>query len=350
MPKRLLALLIVILLLSACSSLKWTTPTPQPTRARSTYQPAPTLLQAPYDAATPPPAPTATAPLATAEPTTGILFSSERDGNLELYLVQPDGRGLTRLTDDPALDTDPDWSPDGRQIVFRSRRDGSSDIFIMGANGSQLTNLVRDPRDSREDEFEPAWNPDGQTLALYTDRFFPTESCRGNLGWHHLALLPVTGGKENIQRFEVWPGEQDSFAWSPDGRYLAFASICNEQVRHLYRWDRETDQVTQLTDGASVDTCPAWSRDGRHLAYTSKVGDNVDIYVLELETGALTRLTTHPAKDAHPSWSPDGAHIAFTSTRDGNEEIYVMRADGSDLRNLSQHPARDFGPAWSPVP
>jgi hypothetical protein len=85
----------------------------------------------------------------------------------------------------------------------------------MGVNGSQLTNLVRDPRDSREDEFAPAWNPDGQTLALYTDRFFPTESCQGGWGWHHLALLPVTGGRENIQRFEAWPGEQETLGWSP---------------------------------------------------------------------------------------------------------------------------------------
>ena len=167
MQKRLLALLIVVLLLSACGSMKWTTPTPNPTRTKSAYKPAPTLGQAQDQASTPSPtlrqaqgeAATATAPLATAEPTTGILFSSERDGNLELYLVQPDGSGLTRLTDHPAIDTDPDWSPDGRQIVFRSRRDGSSDIFVMGANGSQLTNLVRDPRDSRDDEFQPAWNP-----------------------------------------------------------------------------------------------------------------------------------------------------------------------------------------------
>ncbi len=126
---------------------------------------------------------------ATAEPASGILFTSERDGNLEIYLVQPDGSGLARLTDEPGVDTDPAWSPDGRQIVFRSRRDGSSDIFIMDADALHPANLVRDPRDSLDDEFVPAWNPDGETLAVYTDRFFAltSGSCRGNWGAHHLA-------------------------------------------------------------------------------------------------------------------------------------------------------------------
>jgi TolB protein len=269
---------------------------------------------------------------------------------LEIYLIQPDGSGLTRLTNNPVIDTDPGWSPDGRQIVFRSRRDGTnSDIFIMGANGSHPTNLVRDPTDSQKDEFAPAWNPDGETLALYTDRFPLIGTCKPNTAWHHLAFMPVTGGKENMRQFTAWPGEQESFGWSPDGRYLAFSSVCEEPTRHLYLWDRETDQVEQLTDGPTTDTYPDWSHDGRYLAFTSKVDGNIDIYLLELASGAQTRLTTHPAKDTHPSWSPDDAQIAFASSRDGHEEIYVMDRDGSNLRNLTQSPGRDFWPDWSPV-
>ena len=288
---------------------------------------------------------------ATAEPASGILFISERDGKGEIYLIQPDGRGLTRLTNDPAVDADPTWSPDGRRIAFRSRRDGSSDIFIMHADGSHPVNIVNDPSDSILDEFAPVWSPDGETLALVTDRFQPPiGNCKSGWGLHHLALMPVTGGAKNIRHFDAQPGEQESFAWSPDGRYLAFSSACRGDTRHLYLWDRETDQVKGLTDGPSTDSYPAWSHDGRYLAFTLHIEGNTDVYLLELDSGALTNLTDHPAKDAHPTWSPDDAYIAFTTNRDGNEEIYVMRADGSNPRNLTRHAGRDFRPAWSPVP
>jgi TolB protein len=288
---------------------------------------------------------------ATAEPTSGILFVSERDGNWEIYLIQPDGSGLTRLTEESKVDADPAWSPDGRQIAFRSRRDGSSDIFVMGADGSNLRNLIRDRSDSMDDEFSPVWNPDGETLALFTDRFQPPiGGCWGSLGVHHLALMPVTGGQENIRHFDALPGGQESFTWSPDGRNLILSSACSSNTHHLYRWDRETDQVEGLTDGPSNDLFPAWSHDGRQLAFSATLEGRTDIFLLELATGTLTNLTAHPAKDKYPTWSPDDSQIAFTTDRDGNEEIYVMDADGSNPRNLTQNPARDFRPAWSPVP
>ncbi len=288
---------------------------------------------------------------ATAQPTLGILFVSERDGNWEIYLVQPDGSGLTRLTQAPQVDADPAWSPDGRRIAFRSRRDGSSDIFIMDADGTDPVNIVRDPGDSWDDEFAPVWNPDGATLALFTDRFQPPlGNCRTGAGAHHLAFMPVTGGHENIREFDALPGEQVSFSWSPDGRYLAFSSNCSGTVNRLYLWDRETDRVEKLTDGLSNDLHPAWSHNGRYLAFTSNLEGNNDIYLLELASGTWTNLTAHPAKDTHPTWSPDDAQIAFTTNRDGNEEIYAMDADGLNPRNLTRHPARDFWPAWSPVP
>ena len=284
------------------------------------------------------------------EPATGILFVSDRDSNWEIYRVQPDGNALTRLTESPEVDADPAWSPDGREIAFRSRRDGSSDIFVMTADGSRVNNLVGDRSDSVLDEFSPAWNPDGELLALFTDRFQPPMgSCGGGKGLHHLALMPATGGRESLRHFDALAGEQESFAWSPDGRYLVFSSACSSNLRHLYVWSRETDKVERLTDGLANDVYPSWSHDGRYLAFSSAQDGNADIILLDLETDARISLTTHPAKDTHPSWSPDDSQIAFTSDRDGNDEIYIMGADGSNPRNLTQHPARDFRPAWSPV-
>ena len=74
------------------------------------------------------------------EPATGrIAFLSERNFNSDIYVMNADGSGLTRLTNDPAFDTDPAWSPDGSQIAFHSLRDGNLEIYVMNADGSGVT-------------------------------------------------------------------------------------------------------------------------------------------------------------------------------------------------------------------
>jgi TolB protein len=82
---------------------------------------------------------TATAPL----PPDGskIVFTSKRDGNYEIYVMNADGSGQTRVTDDPAGDHYPTWSPDGTKIAFASKRDGDFDIYVMNPDGSGQTRL-----------------------------------------------------------------------------------------------------------------------------------------------------------------------------------------------------------------
>ena len=71
-----------------------------------------------------------------------IAFTSLRDGNHEIYVMSADGTGQIRLTDSPALDAFPDWSPDGSKIAFVSVRGGDADIFVMNVDGSGQTNLT----------------------------------------------------------------------------------------------------------------------------------------------------------------------------------------------------------------
>ncbi|MCA9932815.1 MAG: PD40 domain-containing protein [Ardenticatenaceae bacterium] len=293
------------------------------------------------------------------EPTTGIVFVTTRHverqpgalhQNWELYLVQPDGSGLTRLTDNDRVDTSPSWSPDGRQIVYRSRVAGSSDILIMHADGTNIRNLVQDPEDSIDDEFYPRWQPDGDMIALYTDRFYdPSAEC----AWHRLAIMPVTGGKDNIQVLDAHRTEQETLTWSPDGRSIVYSSRCDmtaDSSVDLFQWNIETDKVTQVVNDDYINAAPVFSHNGRFLAYHSVREGNTDIFILDLETGELVNITDHPAKDSYPTWSPDDSQVAFVSDRDGNDDIFVMNADGSNPRNITNHPAKDFEPAWSPAP
>jgi len=107
-----------------------------------------------------PPAATATAaptegPSFSAVVTGKIAFTSDRDGNHEVYVMNADGSGQTRLTDNPAADALPAWSPDGSRIAFTSDRDGNPEVYVMNADGSGQTNLTSNPA---TDAF-PAWSP-----------------------------------------------------------------------------------------------------------------------------------------------------------------------------------------------
>jgi Tol biopolymer transport system component len=86
-----------------------------------------------------------------------IAFRSERDGNLDIYVMKADGTGLTRLTNNSAEDGlfGFAWSPDGSRIAFVSDRDGNDEVYVMNADGSGLTNLTNNPGDDKD----PAWSP-----------------------------------------------------------------------------------------------------------------------------------------------------------------------------------------------
>ena len=84
-----------------------------------------------------------------------IAFTSDRDGNIEIYVMNADGGGLRRLTDNPGTDEYPTWSPDGQWIAFHSDRDGDFDIYIMRPNGSDVRQLT----DNEDSDMQPSWSP-----------------------------------------------------------------------------------------------------------------------------------------------------------------------------------------------
>jgi hypothetical protein len=95
-----------------------------------------------------------------------IAFWSSRDGNAEIYTMNPNGQGIDRLTNNSAGDVDPNWSPGGGKIAFVSNRDNDTDIYTMNANGQGVDNLTKNPG---LDEW-PAWSPDGKKIAFHSER------------------------------------------------------------------------------------------------------------------------------------------------------------------------------------
>ena len=268
-------------------------------------------------------------PTATYSPISGrIAFGSERDGESypEIYVINADGSGLTRLTNNPAGDYYPACSPDGSRVAFES--DGH--IYVMNTDGSGVTRLTHDAAWHSG----PTWSPDGKRIAFTSDRGGNTEIYVMNTDGSGLTKLT------NHSAHDLWP------SWSPDATRIAFESYRDDD--EIYVMNVDGSGVTRLTYSPGIDGSPSWSPDGTLIAFMSSRDGNNEIYVINSDGSGVTRLTNNPAYDWDPCWSPDGTLIAFASNRDGNWEIYVMNADGSGVTRLTDNPADDWQPSWSP--
>src|SRR5438128_9688134 len=107
---------------------------------------------------------TATVAITAIAPAGQIAFTSLRDGNEEIYVTNADGSGVTRLTNNPASDVAPAWSPDGSKILFGTNRDGNGEVYVMNADGSGPLNLSNNPASENPDWTSPAWSPDGSKI------------------------------------------------------------------------------------------------------------------------------------------------------------------------------------------
>ena len=88
-------------------------------------------------------------------PPSKIAFLSDRDGNWEIYVMNDDGSGQRRLTNNTDTDVSPSWSPDGKKIAFASDRDGNREIYVMNADGSGQTRLTN----NTDTDVSPSWSP-----------------------------------------------------------------------------------------------------------------------------------------------------------------------------------------------
>ena len=286
--------------------------------------PAPTATPGPL-----PPDATATASDSNASPSGRIAFASDRDGNWEIYVMNADGTGVTRLTDDPAEDRWPSWSPDGRRIAFVSDRDGDDEIYVMNAVGSEVTQLTHND----VNEWSPSWSPDGRRIAFGS-----------YLKGLQIYVMNADGSK--LTRLTDNVGGAQVPSWSPDGRHIAFSLALDGA---MYVMNADGADQARLTDVQAWDLYPNWSPDGRRIAFVSNRDGNYEIYVMSADGADQTRLTDNESDDERPSWSLDGRRISFASNRDGDWDIYVMNSDGSGVTPLTDNESDDMRPSWAQI-
>ena len=288
-----------------------------------------------------------------------IVFSSDRDGNWEIYVMDADGGNQRRLTNNPGRDRSPSWSPDGKRIVFVSNKDGhvrndrpTAEIYVMDADGGNQRNLTNNP----DRDISPSWSPDGKRIAFVSDR-----AVDGGEAVHNYEIYVMDADGGNLQRLTNNLTEDEYPSWSPDGKRIAFSARRDGHFENelgityeIYVMDTDGENEQRLTENRNNDWNPSWSPDGKRIAFMSdRKGDAVsfDIYIMNADGGNQQKLTNNRGWDGSPSWSPDGKRIAFMSYRDRNRvghntEIYVMDADGGNLQNLTNNPHADASPAW----
>lgn len=264
-----------------------------------------------------------------------IVFSSNRDGNDEIYVMNPDGSVQTRLTNDAGSDQHPSFSGDETRIVFSSTRDGNSEIYVMNADGSAPTRLTNDAAN----DSQPSFSRDGLKIVFRSNR-------DGN---DEIYTMNVNGG--NVTRLTNNSVADSDPSFSPAGNRVLFESVDGTGNRDIYTMNAaDGGNATRLTTVAAADLAANYSRNGLRIVFTSARNGNNEIYVMNVDGTGQTRLTNNASSDAEPFFSPDGTKIAFETDRDGNAEIYSMNANGTNQSRLTTNSSGDNAPDWGGIP
>ncbi len=262
-----------------------------------------------------------------------IAFSSERDGNMEIYVMNADGSGQRRLTDDPAQDCSPWLSPDGSRIAFSSNRDGNYELYVMGTDGANLTRLTR----TDGNELNPVWTPDGERVvfASLPDIFAPGD----------IWIMVASG--DNPRQLTSSLSDQIPYV-TADGGEILFSRL---SAGSYDIWVMKIDgtNARPLTSTGDEDLFARPSPDGRQIVFVrgATMSSPRNVYLMNPDGSDVRPLTLGPSVTEDPCWSPDGTRIVYQSDRGGDYDIYVMNSDGTDATNLTRHRGGDYWPSWA---
>jgi tricorn protease len=324
-----------------------------------------------------------------------IAFSSDRDGNLDVFIIPAEGGAPRQLTFHSSDDTVLGWSPDSRRILFSAQRneDFAAKIYTVGVEGGMAQNTGADMG------IYATFSPDGRRLAInrksqaYWRKYYrgamasdvtvmdiaakrftdvtdfngidtwPMWGADGHIyfvsdreggGLTNIWRVAESGGKaERVTSFKTgdvrWP------AMSADGKTIVF-----EHEFQVWKLDvagrraapvkldiaAETQEsLTQVRDFNSQADDYDLSPSGRRIVLSV----HGEIFTAPTDEGDLVQITDSPARDKDPQYSPDGRWVVFISDRSGREELYIKSADGAgEPQKITDHDTLKFSIAWSP--
>ncbi len=262
---------------------------------------------------------------------TRVAFVKEgRNGHKEIGVMDYDGKNARTLTNDKSINLSPAWSPDGEKLAFTSFKDENPNLYLLNLRNSTQYRLS----DGKGLNSAPAWSPDGKRLAL-------TLSKDGNA---ELYIMDVE--RKKFRRLTYNRAIDSSPSWSPSNREIVFTSDRTGSPQ-VYIMDTDGLNVRRLTYAGSYNDSPNWSPRGDKIAYVSRTASGFDIYTIDVTGEKNMRLTDSSNANEDPCWSANGFSLIFSSNRSGRRELYSMFWDGSDQKKLTSG-GGVYLPAWSP--
>ncbi|MDY6877402.1 MAG: hypothetical protein SWK90_14535 [Chloroflexota bacterium] len=309
----------------------------------------PTSTPTPTPTSTPGPTPTAhpggseASPNIVQRPTPGrppspfgekIAFTSYRNGQPQVHVINSDGRGLLALTDEGNGARVLSWTRAG-WLAYLVWPEGQPAVYTMNAEGQERTPLPGLPTDG----LHYAWSVDGRYVAV-------SRSARGNLD---LFVMRYDGSQRTTVASS--PAREDQPSWSPDGNHLVFISDRDRREGDMYIVNRDGTGLIRLTDDDLSEADPVWSPGGDYIAFAASTdprGQGGNIFIIKTDSSDRQQLTADQAKKRQPTWSPDGSRLAFQAYGDKGWGIYVMNIADGTVALLTDSESEDIEPCWSP--
>ena len=289
---------------------------------------------------------------AEAPTTPKILFTSARDGNYEIYSMNPDGSEKVNITQHRANDMSAVWSPTGEQILFVSDRDGNRffedrDLYLMNPNGSNVRRVFKRKIEARR--LSPAWSPDGKQIAYRHSDF--------NVGGTNGTYIATLGEQE-----EERIGNYGSPAWSPDGTEIACRGI-EATGSWLILFNVRTQKHERILPKKTLQfqAGPSWSAAGDKIAFTGNKhripaildrdlhnawADKDTIFIVNRDGTGLKQLIE---EDGPAAWasalSPNGNEVLYTQRSIDDYQIFKLDVN-SGVRMQLTHTDRNMDADW----
>ena len=273
---------------------------------------------------------------------------ARQSSNSQLWIVTVASGEKRRLETKGTGDAiQPNWSPNGHRIAYwgvDASKGSRRDIFTVAATGGQAAAVTDDPAI----DWSPVWSPDGRYLYFSSDRG----------GSMNLWRVPIDEQSGRVlgpaEAISTPSPDSAQISLSRDGRRLAY--VQRVATRNLQRIpfdatvEKTIGEPAWVTQGSKLAVMPELSPRGDLLAFFSLAPSQEDIFVVAPDGSGLRQLTDDSYRDRVPRWSPDGQQVAFMSNRGGKYEIWTINQDGSGLRQATFTTGKPgtWSPVWSP--